>query len=313
MQIALHRRSGFTLLELLVVIGIIVLLVGITVGAVFRLRESQEEKNSTEAVRQIQIGFDQKWKAVGDNIRNQKPVPQVIVEATRKADGSFDPVRANALHMKLRLRQEFPQTFAEADRALFQTAYPNVPQPYLPKPLFSMAVSGKPGASADEEAAVLLYLILSQGQGGITFDPETVGGVQSKEIPERSGVFYKVFADAWGKPISFRRWADANDNQDIVAELSQPPLAPARYPDVQDPEGRLGPLQANNWFQASPRSTALGLFISNRPNRPVFNQTINPFDGMNRGPYVFSAGKDGVYGSADDLYGFRLQQSGRGN
>jgi len=101
----------------------------------------------------------------------------------------------------------------------------------------------------------------------------------------------------------------------IAAELSQPPFAPAKYPDLQDPEGRLGPLpaMANNWLPGG-RAAALDLFISKVPNtRPLFNQATNPFDGLNRGPYVFSAGKDGQYGTADDLYGFRLQQSGRGN
>src|SRR5690348_7602188 len=103
-----HRRGAFTLLELIVVIGIIILLMGLTIGAVFRVRESQMEKNSTEAVRKIQIAFDQQWKAARDQIASEKAIPQGILDATRKQTGSFDATRAHALYMKLRLRQEFP-------------------------------------------------------------------------------------------------------------------------------------------------------------------------------------------------------------
>jgi hypothetical protein len=41
----------------------------------------------------------------------------------------------------------------------------------------------------------------------------------------------------------------------------------------------------------------------------------NPFDGLNRGPFAFSAGKDGTFFNFmdDNLYSHRQQQSGRGN
>jgi len=110
MTTSLHRRAGFTLIELIVVIGIIILLMGLTIGVVFRVRESQLEKNSNESLRKLQIGFDEQWKAAGDQIRGERAIPQLILDGTRTQAGSFDPTRAHALHMKLRLRQEFPQS-----------------------------------------------------------------------------------------------------------------------------------------------------------------------------------------------------------
>jgi len=333
MKTASHRRPGFRLLELIVVIGIIILLAGLTMGAIFRVRESQMEKTSNEAVRKAQIAIEQQTKAAGDQIRSEfNSVPQPIKEMTRTQNGGYDAPRADALHGKLRLRQEFPQSFVEADRKRFLAAYPvfdpNVnpqlaPQlaTYLPKAIFTVATQGLSNDTADNEAAMLLYLILSQGRGGVSFNVEniptktvTIGGAQ-----------VKVFVDAFDHPITFRRWADALDDPNttaanystidsVVGELSRPPLAPAKYPDPQDPDGRLGPLPTNTWPPQTRAAAIDALFISKVPNvRPVFNATQNPLDGLNRGPFVFSAGKDGVYLSFDDLYGFRLQQFGKGN
>jgi len=173
-----RRRAGFTLLELIVVIGIIILLAGLTMGAIFRVRDSQMEKTSTENVRKIQTGFEAQWKAAGDQIRAEKSIPQIILDLTKTANGGYDATRAHALHMKLRLRQEFPQTFAEADPKRYMAVFNPTNDPtlnailsqYPPKATFAVAVAGLPDAPADIEGAVLLYLILNQGRGGVTFN-----------------------------------------------------------------------------------------------------------------------------------------------
>src|SRR5947209_20225262 len=106
-----HRRAAFTLIEMIVVIGIILLLLALNAGAIFRVRETQLEKTTNESLRKIQMGLDGQWKAATDQIRSEKNPPQAIVDLTRNANGQYNPVRAHALHTKLRLRQEFPQSF----------------------------------------------------------------------------------------------------------------------------------------------------------------------------------------------------------
>jgi hypothetical protein len=316
-------RVAFTLLELIVVISIIVLLATLSTAAVMRVRDSQRETNTETQLRKIQMGFDQRWKATVDRIKMEDP-PAEIINLTKDATtGATNLPRARALHMKLRLRAEFPQTFAECDPAKFQACFPVLYQPanvgllkiYGPKLLFSTAIQNLTD-TADNESAVLLYLILSQTGGGTSFDADAVGNVQPHPIAGNQPRDVKVFMDFYGSPIAFRRWLDAIDdpaNLGLAAELSQPPFAPkGSAPDLQDPEGKLGPAQAAVW--GPNRNLILsGLFISAVNARPQWNQNINPFDGLNRGPFVYSAGKDKVYGNENDLHSFRLQSTGQGN
>src|SRR5829696_2498105 len=163
-----NPRAAFTLIELMVVLGIIVLLSTLSVAAVLRVRDSQRETNTNTELRKLQIGIDQRWKATVERIKTED-VPPEIREYTRNANGSYDNDRAKALHLKLRLRVEFPQTFAEVEPAKFAAAYPvflnpqfqGLPKSYGPKPVFTAAVSNLTDTH-ENESAVLLALILSQ-------------------------------------------------------------------------------------------------------------------------------------------------------
>ena len=324
MLYAPQRRSGFTLLELLVVIALIVLLASLTVGAVFRLVNARRETNTNTHLLKIHSQFEQQYRAGIDTIKKES-VPEAIKQGTKTGAGSVDNARARALHLKLRLRQEFPQSFVEADQAKFQVAYPNASSLYPPKRSFS-AVSGVNGLSVDDEAAVLLYLILSQGRGGATTDVD--GIAKTMILP---GTNFRVFIDEFGdrpdnppvinhrtysyaNPISFRRWLDQTDqmsSSDAYNELANISR------DVQDPDGRLGQGGTITWEAPANRLAAIDLFVPRaaasgaRPNFTV--NGANPLDGINRGPLIFSAGKNGVYMDFDDLLSFRLQQSGKGN
>src|SRR5262245_32968748 len=323
MRLSTRPRPAYTLIELIVVLGIIGLLAALTVSAVFRILDAQRENNTNVDLRKVQAATDQQVKAAMDRIRVEDP-PAAIKELTRTSSYAYDNTRARALHMKLRLRQEFPQSFVEADAASFLATYapnPNsrerqILMQYLPKPAFSV-VSGLAGTTQYEESAVLLFLILGQGRGGAEFNAEGIVGVNS--IPVGNKMF-KVCVDHYGTPIAFRRWADLADDPSfppagVVAELSLPPFrGTGASADPQDPDGRLGP---NNWWtdaNGPSRTIALNLFVSPNPAvSPRFDLNSNPLDGFNRGPYVFSAGRDKLYGNENDLFGFRLQGTGKGN
>lgn len=298
MRLAAHRRTGFTLLELIVVLGIIALLAALSAGAVMRYRQTSMEKDTTIQMRKIQIGLDQQWKAARDIIQKEV-VPDAVVEATTNTNGVPDMARARALHMKLRLRQEFPQSYVEARTGvLVKGPITGISYFYPPKSTYMHEI-GQTGSYVSRpgyEGAALLMLILKQGRGGAAFEAGSIGNVKSETVEDRT---QPIFVDAWGRPIVFRRAAE-DDELDIIAELSSPPHAPATgFKDPQDPEGRL---YQQNWLG---RAEAVKYFAT----APL----TNPFDGTNRGPYILSAGRDGQFKTPDDICGFRIQQSQRGN
>lgn len=317
MTMRLHRRGAFTLLELIVVIGIIVLLLSLTAGAVFRVRESQLEKNSTETVRKIDIQFQRQWKAVFDAV-NKEPIPPAVKEATRDSvSGQYDPVRARAMHTRLRMRQEFPQNFGEVLDKYTTGGYPGAMQQmtYSGKLLFLQAIKNPVLVGSDQEGAAMLYLILSQGFGGVTFEPEKAGPTKVMNFQQQNApdIQLRVFVDEWGTPISFRRIID-DDMVGELMELNQAPfvdesrLRAGKSVDPLDPEGRLA---ITTWPEYQPMFKYFA-----QPNPAMRPYIVNPFDGKNRGPFVFSAGKDQQWlppADQDNIFSFRIQKYGKGN
>jgi type II secretory pathway pseudopilin PulG len=333
MTTRLHRRGAFTLLELIVVLGIIILLLSLTAGAVFHLRASQMEKNTNTHLLKIHGALMQQYSAAVDRIKKEDP-PQVIKELTKNQDGTYDLARAKAFHLKMRLRQEFPNNFGEVFSGGQVGPYPGPTgsiYKYDSKPAYLAAIKSPyqnpPGVIPDPvsegQAAAMLMLILSQGQGGTAGTAESIAPTKVINFPQQNNqppVGLRVFVDEWGTPISFRRLAD-DDMTDVLSELNQPPYVTAAqvqsgHMDPQDPDGRL-------MIQTWPNRALLMTFLASKtPNDRPLLQT--PFDGLNRGPFVFSAGRDMQFyvpnsnpivmeTNLDNLYSYRLAQSGKGN
>src|SRR5438270_13719012 len=119
--------------------------------------------------------------------------------------GSRQTCPGKALHMKLRMRQEFPQTYAEA-RYQFTQPFAALNNTYGPKPLYLAAIGNGTGNPVDltKEAAILMLAVLSQNRGGGGFNAED--GLPTDMI-DYAGKTVKVLVDAWGTPMCMRRWA----------------------------------------------------------------------------------------------------------
>jgi len=332
MRLSAHRRPAFTLLEVMVMISIIAILATLSTAAVMRVQSSQREGNTSKDLQKIQMGLDQQHKAALDLIRKEQP-HDIIKLFTSKSDCSPDPSRAMALHTMLRLRQEFPQNFAEAQFQFPNAQIPNPCNPtqtinlgslnamYGPKLVYTNAIGSANTTDQALQAAVLLPIVMAQNRGGAQFDIMGVG--TAGQVDAGGGLMKSVLMDAWGYPICLRRWAT---DQETLArnELNQEPNVSKQaiisgFKNPIDPEGRLTAGKWNNGITNPYNTRQVAMTWFTKPLPAV----AAPFDdptlaagangNLNRGPFVLSAGKDKTYVTEDDIYSFRIQNLGKGN
>jgi len=126
MYVRTRLRPAFTMIELIVVIGIIVLLATLSAATVMRVRTAQRETNTNNVMRAVTMGLNEQWKQAVQKISAEEPheIIRQMTSKSQQAGCGDDKSRAKALHMYLRLRQEFPQTFTEA-RFMFSGQWQN--------------------------------------------------------------------------------------------------------------------------------------------------------------------------------------------
>ncbi len=214
------NRNGFTLIELLVVISIMSVLAALSAGAYFRIRAAQMVTSTEATLSQLSSGFDRIWSASRDQAEKEftsKRLPgnsnyDALVNycySQSEGDRSKATERAKALWMYLRMKNEFPQTFLEAHNTI--TLSPAISLP--PKSTFRTKVPAWPtngnADTANAQAAVLLYLILTEmGTRGETFGTDTLSA-RSASITLTNGAqsqTFTVFTDAWGTPLTYIRF-----------------------------------------------------------------------------------------------------------
>jgi prepilin-type N-terminal cleavage/methylation domain-containing protein len=347
---ARRGRAGFTLIELLVVVVIIVALAGLTLGAVFNLREAQMKSFTETTVQKLASMIDQQWKAALDQIRDET-TPQWAMTLANN-----DTRRARVIYTKARLKQEFPVTFYQA-KFPYLAGDPGMPVlafgtiglssttlPAKATYLTALQTYNPTGNSiplpAAYESSALLFLALSQGRRGMAVNIEE--HIEPTAIQTRDG--FKVFVDSWGNPVRYYIFPFDND------ELNDPSLpyvptytrnASLTGRDPQDPEGTL--MMAGWRYQTagvlSGNANAFGRLLHRLPSATDTNPLVKASPDTDRHliPVVASAGRDGVFGdelvtsgptagqptanaliymrlnqsgSTDNIYSYRLRQSG---
>ena len=236
-------RAGFTLIEMLIVIGIIATLAAISVGAFFQVRGSQDKSVTEVTLNKLHSTFDGKYKAVLDDARNSVPKSLEVLLG--------DKEQARVIWTYAKLKNEFPQTAAEAnwDPSLSTV----VPLPLKPRAIFSSLVNAlnalpadtplNPGERAAKVSSALMYAALTRTGTSGTMDGSE--GLQQQTATENvtvagTKVAVTYFRDSYDKPIGFIRHA-------TNTEINNPPFAkvnavsgfPAGTKSTLDPTGRM--------------------------------------------------------------------------
>lgn len=214
------RQAGFTLVELMVVIGLITLLAGILVVAMGRAGVSAREQATRALIRKVSNQVQERLEAL-DKLRSRQQFKDQADSFFTSSNlnpavryNSFDvtvlPLNDTTkpiLWHKLLLKYYFPQSFAElrvVERDL--TYYPVSVQYGLQYPAL---ISNNPNYVAsnhnsETESSALLYFTLTQMQiiGVPAVDP---GEYKASEVQDTDNDGLLEFVDAWGKPLRFYR------------------------------------------------------------------------------------------------------------
>jgi prepilin-type N-terminal cleavage/methylation domain-containing protein len=335
------KRGGFTLIEILIVIGIITVLITLTAAATIRFIATQQVKNTEATIDKVNGEFKHQWDEV---IKAAKKEPPCLTAQTL-ANG--DPYIARVIHIKLRLKQEFPMSYYEVfhqDPSLLPI------QEYIDKlnqaGVFDVGTISPPPAqlpypSQDENSACfVMALQRSRGGKGTNLDdllgPAIQGSTSIQTITTpppgsttTSVVLKKalpIIIDAWEAPIVFYRWPTGNADVDGSGpSLSTVPAVRPEQRDTQDPEGKLQDLQTW-WPQFHVQFEQICHSVSkvqNGQNGPYAYYMV---------PVIASGGPDRVLGiqpvsvdqpdqmqtaiqnnESDNLYSYRLRLGGRGD
>lgn len=305
------RRAAFTMIEILVVIGIMLVLMSLLLGAVSKVMDARRASNSNETLRKVSRELDRQWHAAVDDIRDairSGGIPSGVIAMSQDQYGNVDMERAAVIWLKLRLTLEFPVCFAQANpppnfwysetaQQLVSLPAPGSPYYFVPptRSQYQQLPSGSNPPAANESAACLLAA-LSVGRRGVQMNPEDLGNV----VVGSPGPKYIV--DGWDTPIGFFRWPVGNSE---VGKLD--PIPGAMFPDsthATDPLDPTGRLMDPKWNNPTTFGNQQGAYWFEQLCHPIHDPT-NPNWAVSYYliPVVGSAGPNHQFGFEPALFG----------
>ena len=302
---ARRASAGFTLIELLVVITVIAILLSLTGVAYQKAVEGQRNRSTDDLGNRLQPALEAEYDAVvqqaAKDIRNNTVQQPQYSQVLTYCDN--DPDRARAVWTAAKLRQHFPETFAEAKSPVL--IYPGGPTLPALSTFLGPDLSSLSSGGTIPDSAALLYIILAKksagGSGGFQADDVTNG--MQMDVAYTGGSA-RVFRDGWGNPVAFKRWVMLENNNEVQSQ----PYVDAKLDTLINPSANRDTLDTANkvftWKQANRTADPRAAQMAAAPYL---------FNGQNRIITVWSPGKDTVFDpnlANDDLAGYRLRRLG---
>jgi prepilin-type N-terminal cleavage/methylation domain-containing protein len=301
-------RAGFTVLEILVVLTIIAILVALSTAAAVRLLASSYSSTTRTTIQRANSRLQQQMAYILDQARTDKiPGGSPASALSIDAGNNTNRERTRVIHMKFRMQQYFPTTFAEA---LYPASgYPAVQGYVTYLANFGITTTTVPNGNTPAqqyqsrdvngvwvynfESAVCLYMILRYGPNSAGEDELGLSGA-TKNVNNMPALM-----DAWGNPLIFCRWPVGDPTNNFISPVnpmgavSSSAISPSTgqpygFVDPVDPKGLLS---AKNWVGTAGWTSfqkVCHLLPSN------FNLSVNLT------PVIFSAGPDGNVGLSTD-------------
>ena len=214
-------RLGFTLAEMLVTITIIGILASIVLGALGAARTTAKVSKTKALIARL----DAVVLAHYDSYRTRR----VSIPRARNPRSAAER-RLNAVRDLMRMEmperwydvKRVPQTTPTRLGTPFPYTWGSVPRPALSSAYLRQYERTQP--SGDYDSAECLYMIVAMNH------PEAKELFRESEIGDVDNDGWPEFADGWGNPIKFLRWAPAFNDSDIQANI--PEADPSDQPAV---------------------------------------------------------------------------------
>lgn len=197
---ARQRRSGFSLIEMLVVMGIIAFLTAAIVVVLPRVQNTAKVAATRSTIKKVdellndRINGFRRWINKQDQIAGTGIPSYVISQGTMsQANGNIGV--AKILAIKQLFLSTFPQRFSEMSTP----------------PTFNTA-----NHNPRTESAACLYLILTQAAIFDT-EPPSAGDLKSSELVDTDGDGLLEVVDGYGQPLRFYRWPTRLTRPNYVA------------------------------------------------------------------------------------------------
>jgi prepilin-type N-terminal cleavage/methylation domain-containing protein len=227
-QLEMQLRSGFTLIELMVVTGIIAVLVGLVIVALPAFITNSRQAATETVIKKVDAMLQDRMSAMElyfeesnrratakDGTTRIKPPSYVDRTSNPNIRAKYraligDTANANILDdweivsKKFLKQKHFPMTFLEADGDYDESDDSSLVtfddgSRVVPSNLSSL------GHTAETESAEVLYWFLTNGtQFGA--EPVGTGDFAPNEIADTDGDGLLEIVDAWGEPLRFYRW-----------------------------------------------------------------------------------------------------------
>jgi Tfp pilus assembly protein PilE len=197
-------RPSFTLVELLVVLGIIILLASLTSGAVLKLIGVQQRYNSLTGLKMMLAKANTQWQNVYEKAQNDNSVQESNwIQSWQTANPGQLPTAARAAYVQTMQVQAFPVTFNEALNP--DPTYGVIqPWPAYKTYLNNLGITGSTAATQPIEASVCLLMALTMGPYNTASSTDSFGSAYLKPLTVGNGTAQAVI-DGWGTPLGVSR------------------------------------------------------------------------------------------------------------